>query len=287
MSTEIGSESPEYADFDSDVIFSVEFASCHIFRQLLEFLNPTMENLPIFFGKDEISMICKNGAETLFFQGSIDVCNLTDYYLSPLVTREDENASHVINVNIARLLKSVKDLPKKGIFRISQRQSDLDNIILTAVDHGTDNFFRLLHIRDEDISISFEEENPIPSNRPNRTVNLQKFSHFAASSSKSSSRSSYIRCYPHGVDMLGTTSDKGSGGRVPWGPCPESERICDIKVGAEIMKSMAKLSTLFPEGIVRFYCNDPDYMRLEIPIAVLGTAFIYIRKAGGVVSKKD
>lgn len=284
MSADIGPESPGYSSVDSDLIFNVEFISSHVFRQILEFLNPTMDTLPIFFGKSQIHMLCKNGSENFFFQGVFDTHCFTEYFLSPMITKEDPDAVHVINVNIVKLLRSVKELPKRGTFRISQRQSDLDNIILSVVDSPTIPF-RLLHLRDEDTNMGFTEAKPIASDAPNKVVPLSKFAHVAMSCGKQANRSSYIRCYTRGVDILGTSSDKGSSIYSPWGECDDSERLCEIKVGAEVMKSMAKLSTLSTEGITRFYCGDPDYMRIEIPI-VIGTLFIYICRAGSI-KKKD
>lgn len=273
-------EVAEYTEVESEYLFKAQFASCHVFRTILECLNTTMSTLPIYFGRDEISMVCINGFKTLFFQGIIETCNLTDYYLSPMITKDDPTSVHIINVDVGRLLKSVKDLPRKGLFQISQSSKDPDNIVLTIFVDGqsTSSSFRLLPVRDEDAHISFEEPEALPSSRPNKTVLLSKFTQVAASSGKSTSKSSFIRCYPNGVDIVGTSSDKGSATYSYWGEVSDYEPICDIKVGVEIMKSLAKLSNLCTEGIIRFYCNDPGYMRLEIPLSILGIAYIYIKK---------
>lgn len=270
---------PEYTEFDSEYLFKAEFASCHVFRTILECLNTTMSTLPIYFGKDEISIVCVNGFKTMFFQGIIETCNLTDYYLSPIVTKEDDSAVHIIHVDVGRLLKSVKDLPRKGLFQISQSIKDPENIMLTILVDGqsTSSSFRLLPVRDEDSHISFQEADPMKSAYPNKTVLLSKFTQVASSAGKSTSKSSYLRCYPNGVDIAGMSSDKGSQTYTPWGEC-DVDPICEIKVGVEIMKSMAKLSNLCTEGIIRFYCNDPGYIRLEIPLSILGIAYIYIKK---------
>jgi len=281
MSLDSVENTSEYLEIDSEYMFKAEFASCHVFRQLLEYLNPTMSTLPIYFGKDEISMVCVNGFKTLFFQGIIERQNLTDYYISPLITKDDPDAVHIIHVDIGRLLKSIKDLPRKGTFQIAQSIRDPDNIVFNVIDgdNVSSGSFRLLPVRDEDIHISFEENDPLPSNQPNKTVLLSKFAHAASVSGKTTAKSSYIRCYPKGVRIIGTSSDKGSNTNNPWGDCSDGTEICEIKVSGEIMKSMAKLSNLCSEGIVRFYCNDPGYMRLEIPISILGVAYIYIKKS--------
>lgn len=277
------------AETDSDLIFRAEFSSCHVIRQLLEYLNPTMTVLPIYFSAKEIKMLCANETKTLFFHGIIGTHNLTDYYLHPSFKRDLPNEidkegnevevpdeEHVVQVEVSKLLKSIKDLPRKGTFVISQYFSQPDDIALTVFDtQSMQNFVRVLSSRIDDVE--FGERNPLPSNKPNKTILLSKFAHIAGAAAKSSARNSYIRCYPTGMDIVGTSSDKIIASHVGWGDYEdENKRICEIKVGVNIMKSMAKLSNLCSEGIIRVYCNDPSYMRLEIPISVLGEAYIYI-----------
>ncbi len=42
------------------------------------------------------------------------------------------------------------------------------------------------------------------------------------------------------------------------------------------MKSISKLSSLCDESIVRIYCDNESYIRLEIPISVIGTVYLYL-----------
>lgn len=265
------------SDEKAEFVFLAEFASSQIFRQILEYLKPTISNIPIVFTKNDIIIIGANDSKTLSFKAFIETCNLMEYYLNPDIRYDEEENPYKIYINIESVLTSIKNLPKKGFFKIFQKISNPEYITLTVTDPSpVTSVVRL--IPSEPVDLVFVEENGLPSNLPNKTILLSKFAHTATGVSKNGGKSGNIKCYPYGVEILGSTTDKDCTTKGRWGTCTGKE-ICDIKVSSDIMKSITKISNITTEAIVRFYCNNPYYIRMEIPIATIGTAYIYISKS--------
>lgn len=260
--------------------FNVQFPTCNSFRQILEFLNQSHKTIPLIFSKDVISIRIPNDSETTFFDGRIYAYNLTpNYYVNPLELEkaslklkeegdEDSEPEIFIHVSIAPLLTTLKRNQKKQKIRMYRTFEKKEFIIIHSEEPS---FIRIDHSEKDPISLFLE--NPIPSNLPNVATQLSSFNFSATGCGRISDKVSSIRVYERGINIHSSSTQGETD--INKGICKGSP-ICEVSVPGDVMKSISKLSSLCDEGIVRVYCNESSYIKLEIPISVIGTANIYL-----------
>lgn len=267
-------EDPPISVKYKDYYFIVEFPTCNSFRQILEFLNHNHKIVPLIFSEKKFSIRKPNDKGTILFDGVINTYNLTSYYINPEILRkiddddEDAEPEFFIHVSINSLLGNIKKAQKKQKIRIFQRRGEESFITIHTEDSSK---IRIEPSKEHPIDIRLHEELPVDA--PNITVQLSGFQFSATGCGRISDRISKLRAFPNGIMILSKSAQGDS--IVERGDC-SGEYICEIVLSGDVMKSISKLSSLCDEGIVRIYCNNDTYIRLEIPISVIGTAYIYL-----------
>lgn len=275
-------DSTTVSSFDySEYNFIVEFPTCNSFRQILEFLNQNHKIIPLIFSKNKVSIRKANDKNIIMFDGVIHAHNLTLYYIDESILTitkdEDEEDDYCepeffVHVPIHPLLLNLKRSQKKQKIRLSQKKGKESFIIIQSED-STSMYseIRLEPTKKSPINIKCEDD--ISTENPNITMQLSGFYFSSTGCGRISDRLSKIRAYKKGVKIFSTSAQGDS--IIQKGNCT-GDHICEIKLSGDIMKSISKLASLCDESIVRIYCDTEDYIRLEIPISVIGTAYIYL-----------
>lgn len=250
-----------------DLIFLIEFPTCNSLRQILDFLNQSHKTIPLWLSRDKISIIKANDSETIIFDGLIHPYNMLDYYVDEKYI--SESGMYYIHIPIAPLLTSLKKIQKKQKVRLLQTK-DRENYVTIF---GEVPIHILLDPSKEEPKPIDAGENPRPTHCPNMTIQLYNFQYSAASCGRTSDRVSTLRVFQNGVYIYSSSSQGDA--PIRKGNC-EGEPLCEVHIPGDIMKSISKLASLCDEGIVRIYCSDETHIRLEIPISVIGTCYIYL-----------
>lgn len=272
------------SSFDySDYNFIVEFPTCNSFRQILEFLNQNHKIIPLIFSKNKVSVRKANDKNIILFDGIIHAHNLTLYYIDESILikpeegegndgEEKNEPEFFIHVPIHPLLINLKRSQKKQKIRLSQKKGNESFLIIHSDDSsGMSSDIRLEPTKKSPDNYKFYGD--IVSENPNITMQLSGFYFSSTGCGRISDRVSKIRAYKKGVKIFSTSTQGDS--IIQKGNC-SGDFICEIKLSGDIMKSISKLASLCDESIVRIYCDNEDYIRLEIPISVIGTAYLYL-----------
>lgn len=256
-----------------DCNFIIHFPTCSSFRQILEYLYQSHKTIPLILSEKEISIYKANDDTSIVFDGVFYPYNLTFYYVDPELLKASKEKRYFVHIPTLPLLTYLKSVPKRQRFRLLQKKSKPNFINISFMD--SDNISSDIRIDPSTESPgALEVEDPIPIDQPNITMHLSSFYHSTTGSGRISDRSSIISCFPKGVEINGSSAHVASKSQVGFFK-EDEEPICEIRVSGDIMKSISKLSSICDEGIVRIYCQNKDYILLQIPISVIGTARIY------------
>lgn len=275
--------SHEVTDY-SDYYFNVEFPTCNSFRQVLEFLNQSHKTVPLIFSADKLSIRKPNDSETIIFDGCIYAHNLTKYYVNPeelekaklkmlsdpTLNEEEKNKDPeiFIHIPITPLLSKLKSCQKRQKISIFQKKKGESYITVKSGESAN-----IIIDPSKELPIDLVLENPLPTNTPNITTQLDIFQYSATGCGRISDKISNLLVYKHGIKIRAESTQGWS--TIPRGSF-DGEQLCEISLPGDTMKSISKLSSLCDEGIVRIYCEDSSHIRLEIPISVIGVAHIYL-----------
>lgn len=250
--------------------FEVVFPTCNSFRQILQFLNQFHKTIPLVFTKNVLYIIKENDKKNCIFKGSIYSRNLIKYYVDPDEIKGDRE--HIVHVPIGPFLNNLKKIQKKQEVRIRRTKDNPDNIQIVLDEAGSRYAeFRIDPCKTKPPRISVEKARP--SDDPNITMKLTAFNFLTENTGATSDRKIKLTMYNYGVKITSASLHGGSG--TSEGNC-KGEMYSEIEVPTETIKSLVKLSSLCEEGIVRMYCADESHIRLEIPISVIGTIYLYL-----------
>lgn len=250
----------------SSLAFSIEFPASNSFRQVLEFLNHNHQTVPLCFSRDKLSIRTVNDMNTICVINNIYAENMLDYYVNPALF--NDNDEYFIHVPIAPILTNLKRFQKKQKIRILQYMSKPNFITIPGEESGsTSSDIRIDPSRKEP-----EDEIELEDFGPNVTIQLSAFNYSATGCGKTSDRVSKVCAYKRGVEILSSSAQGVS--VIRKGDC-SGESISEFSISGDIMKSISKLASLCDEGIVRIYAVDSSYIKLEVPISVIGTSQIF------------
>lgn len=278
----------------SNYYFLIEFPTCNSFRQVLEFLNQTHSDktIPLIFKKNCFSIRKPNDSQTVLFESNIYSYNLTKYYVDPEELEkkrleleelklknpgeysENLEPEFYIHIPLAHLLVNLKKSQKKQKIRIYQKKDKDNKIIISTNESGTMSS-EIIIDPSKEVPFSFSQDSC--SKDPNITIQLSGFYYSSTGGGRMSERQSIMEIYDKGFKIF-SSSSHGDTNNIEEGICTD-EPISKIKISENILKSISKLASLSDEGIIRVYCSCPEYVKLEVPISVIGTANIYLLRS--------
>jgi hypothetical protein len=267
----------------TDYYFIVEFPASNTFRQILDFLFKSGHRIvPLIFSKDSLSIRKSNDKNTIIFDGVIHAHNLTFFYVNPdclsvAGSTDPEDPEGVpeffIHVPITALMTNLKRSQKKQRVRLSYNKSN-DGFLTIRSEESSSVYSEIKIEPSKKPPINIKLCDALPIETPNVTMQLSG-SHFSASGKlRVADKVSKIQVFRHGAQII-SSSAQGDSSKIPKGDCT-GDYICEIKIPGDIMTSISKFASLSLESIMRIYCNDENYIRIEIPISVIGTAYIYL-----------
>lgn len=257
--------------------FIVEFPVSNSLKQILTFLVHTHKHIPFILTKETFSIVKSNGNTTFVFDGQIYAHNLLMYYVNPELLDSPEpdkiEPNYFIHVPTSSLVQCIKKSTKKDSIRLSQLMTDRRKMIVEFGD-SIRKKSEIIIDSSREYPCIYNDPTGLPTSRPNITVRLNSFQFPSTGNGRGLDIRSTIVVYPHGIRI--ESSGIAGVSNITEG-ITDGASVCSVSVRSDILKALSKLACLCDEGIVRVYCNNSDLIRLEIPISVIGVAYIYLK----------
>jgi len=220
---------------------------------------------------------------------------------------------HIINVDTSDLVEHVKSVSKKDSLIISQRVSKPEVIQLQCCGNKTDGGIVTIRTRNyTPVSYNIVEANRRPTTCPNVTIQLSKFCNCLLSLVKSRFSKIFMKIYPEGITIIGTSQTGSSSRSATFGRIvsllqphqsvgmsssdsmtPLTTPYHQINLSVQSVSSLIKMINFNSDGIVRIYCTTNTMARIETPIGCFGSMRVYVldsctnQKGGGGFSSSQ
>ena len=288
--------------------FAAEFSDGYSFRNMIEYLRATNLKGAFRFSKDQIVYEQSDENDTICNKIDIATCELTYYEFN---SRTDEI---IIGVNISDMRVITKTIGRKDSVRLYKKPTEQLLYIETS-SHSTRGIGRQIvnvvrPITDISVIEYVMPEYSVHEKFPNCTVQMADFA--KTCTSMGSLKCSFVTIHglPKGAIFEGMTEGSMSGRierfgideeyipttqsvndssrynfklSMPTGPKPrlvvknEIAPLVKIKVKMCTVKALAKLNNLSSAGIIKFYMEANNPLKLVCRIGAYGTLRVFIQ----------
>jgi hypothetical protein len=285
----------EYAGLIASSVFAVEFFAGHALRHLADFVRRVAKEIPLTFSPFGIStVICgplRHATANIILRREA----MTLFHVNPARANASESLDdwlHTVNINSADLYDACKQVSKRDVVVISQRDSH-GPVEVRVIKQCGATVTSTIDVREyTPVVYSLAEADTRPSFAPNVTMSVTIFNAALTAISKLRNGKLAIAIYESSLVLANTNGSGATSVAVIFSAAaPRGRRILPSAVRdavgtapnfvtiltAAVVTYLTKLDSLSSEAAVRFYA-DPHatIARIETPISHIGCLQLHL-----------
>lgn len=257
--------------------FSAFFHDSHTLKNLVAVLNREQVKIPFKVSPSGILISLGNKTECALFYATLDARELSEYYYSAVDESGEELPSISFTVDSKEMNKAVKSLNKKDsvVLSLDTERGKL-SISLRVSSNTPTTSTSLVDVEYQNT----ETEYGLPEydEVENLRVPMKEFTRLCNKMGVLGCTSVEILGYEAGSIFNGLKTEQSIMSIDQLGRCSEQEEhISQLRIPIFTIRTLAKLNSLSPNGIVKLFFSRDLPMKLECQIGSYGTLQLALR----------